>query len=62
MKYRAKFYIEDTGGNKWAETCTPLWNSYEVADNNARQYAEYVNSRTPRTVTGWTILECDNSH
>ena len=61
-KYRAKFYIADQNGHKWAETCTPLFNSYDVADNNARQYAEYVNNKTNRTVTGWTIVERDGSH
>lgn len=55
QKYKAIFYIQDRNGYKWAETTTPLWDNYDHADNNARQYADYVNERTDRTVTGYAI-------
>lgn len=54
-KYRAIFYIQDRNGYKWAETTTPLWDTYEKADSTARQYADYVNERTDRTVNGYAI-------
>jgi len=56
-RYRAVFYIQDRAGYKWAESSTPLWDNHEQADNNARQYADYVNERTDRTVTGYAIKE-----
>lgn len=59
MKYKAKFYIEDTKGYKWAESTTPLWDSYEKAEDNAKQYADYVNSRTLRKVNGFSIVEIE---
>ncbi len=56
MKYRARFYIMDENGNRWAESSTPLWDDYKVAQDNAEQYAEYVNMKTRRTVVDWTIV------
>lgn len=56
-KYRARFYLTDTNGNKWVESCTPLWEKYEVAEKNASEYAEYVNTKTNRKVLNWEIVE-----
>jgi len=55
-KYRAIFYIQDRNGYKWAETTTPLWDTYEKADSTARQYADIINGATShRVVTGYAI-------
>lgn len=54
-KYRAVFYIRDRAGYQWAESTTPLFSTKQRADDNARQYADYVNTKTHRTVTGYAI-------
>jgi hypothetical protein len=56
-KYRARFYLVAPNGDKWVESCTPLWNDYDVAEQNASDYAEYVNTKTNRKVLNWEIVE-----
>ena len=56
-KYKARFHIIAPNGDMWVESSTPLWNDYKVAQDNAEQYAEYVNTKTNRRILNWEIVE-----